>query len=81
MKSSKLGKILKVKAGFDPTAPDIYLGHTVLINKMRQFQGLGHEVTFLISDFTGMIGDPTENVTRKPLSREDVEANAKTTCG
>lgn len=77
----KAGKKLKVKAGFDPTAPDIHLGHTVLINKMRQFQDLGHEVTFLIGDFTGMIGDPTgKNITRKPLSREEVEANAKTYC-
>ena len=73
------GRPLRVKAGFDPTAPDLHLGHTVLLNKMRQFQDLGHEVTFLIGDFTGMIGDPTgKNVTRKPLSREDVEANART---
>jgi len=77
----KAGKKLKVKAGFDPTAPDIHLGHTVLINKMRQFQDLGHEVTFLIGDFTGMIGDPTgKNVTRKPLTREEVAENAKTYC-
>ena len=73
------GRPLRVKAGFDPTAPDLHLGHTVLLNKMRQFQDLGHEVTFLIGDFTGMIGDPTgKNVTRKPLTREDVEANART---
>ena len=73
------GHPLRVKAGFDPTAPDLHLGHTVLLNKMRQFQDLGHEVTFLIGDFTGMIGDPTgKNVTRKPLTREDVEANART---
>jgi len=73
------GKPLRVKAGFDPTAPDLHLGHTVLINKLRQFQELGHEVIFLIGDFTGMIGDPTgKNVTRKPLTREDVLANAVT---
>jgi len=75
----KQGKPLKIKAGFDPTAPDLHLGHTVLINKLRQFQQLGHEVIFLIGDFTGMIGDPTgKNVTRKPLSQEDVLANAET---
>ena len=75
----KQGKPLKIKAGFDPTAPDLHLGHTVLINKLRQFQQLGHEVIFLIGDFTGMIGDPTgKNVTRKPLSKEDVLANAET---
>ena len=73
------GKQLRVKAGFDPTAPDLHLGHTVLINKLRQFQVLGHEVLFLIGDFTGMIGDPTgKNVTRKPLTRDDVLANAAT---
>jgi tyrosyl-tRNA synthetase len=73
------GKPLRIKAGFDPTAPDLHLGHTVLINKMRQFQALGHEVTFLIGDFTGMIGDPTgRNATRPPLTREQVEANSKT---
>ncbi|MFN3703551.1 tyrosine--tRNA ligase [Thermomonas sp.] len=73
------GRPLRVKAGFDPTAPDLHLGHTVLLNKMRQFQDLGHQVIFLIGDFTGMIGDPTgKNVTRKPLSREDVLANAET---
>ena len=73
----KAGKPLRVKAGFDPTAPDLHLGHTVLINKLRQFQDLGHEVLFLIGDFTGMIGDPTgKNVTRKPLTREDVMENA-----
>ena len=71
------GKPLKIKAGFDPTAPDLHLGHTVLINKLRQFQDLGHEVIFLIGDFTGMIGDPTgKSVTRPPLSREDVLRNA-----
>lgn len=75
----KLGRPLRIKAGFDPTAPDLHLGHTVLLNKMRQFQDLGHQVIFLIGDFTGMIGDPTgKNVTRKPLTREDVEANART---
>jgi len=73
------GRPLRVKAGFDPTAPDLHLGHTVLLNKMRQFQDLGHQVIFLIGDFTGMIGDPTgKNVTRKPLTREDVLANAET---
>ncbi len=75
----KLGRPLRVKAGFDPTAPDLHIGHTVLLNKMRQFQDLGHQVIFLIGDFTGMIGDPTgKNVTRKPMTREDVEANART---
>lgn len=75
----KLGRPLRIKAGFDPTAPDLHLGHTVLLNKMRQFQDLGHTVIFLIGDFTGMIGDPTgKNVTRKPLTREDVLANAET---
>ena len=73
------GRPLRIKAGFDPTAPDLHIGHTVLLNKMRQFQDLGHQVIFLIGDFTGMIGDPTgKNVTRKPLTREDVEANART---
>ena len=73
------GRPLRIKAGFDPTAPDLHLGHTVLLNKMRQFQGLGHQAIFLIGDFTGMIGDPTgKNVTRKPLTREDVLANAQT---
>ncbi len=75
----RLGRPLRIKAGFDPTAPDLHLGHTVLLNKMRQFQELGHQVIFLIGDFTGMIGDPTgKNVTRKPLTREDVLANART---
>ena len=73
------GRPLRVKAGFDPTAPDLHLGHTVLINKLRQFQELGHEVLFLIGDFTGMIGDPTgKSATRKPLDREQVLANART---
>jgi len=72
------GRPLRIKAGFDPTAPDLHLGHTVLINKLRQFQDLGHEVMFLIGDFTGMIGDPTgKNVTRKPLTRDQVIENAK----
>jgi len=75
----KRGKPLRVKAGFDPTAPDIHVGHTVLINKMKQFQDLGHEVIFLIGDFTGMIGDPTgKSATRKALTREEVLENAKT---
>ncbi|MBN6104035.1 tyrosine--tRNA ligase [Xanthomonas sp. CFBP 8703] len=75
----RAGRPLRVKAGFDPTAPDLHIGHTVLLNKMRQFQQLGHQVIFLIGDFTGMIGDPTgKNVTRKPLTREDVLANART---
>lgn len=75
----RAGRPLRVKAGFDPTAPDLHLGHTVLLNKMRQFQDQGHRVIFLIGDFTGMIGDPSgKNVTRKPLSREDVLANAET---
>ena len=73
------GRPLRIKAGFDPTAPDLHLGHTVLLNKMRQFQDLGRQVIFLIGDFTGMIGDPSgKNATRKPLSREDVLANART---
>ncbi len=73
------GRPLRIKAGFDPTAPDLHLGHTVLINKLRQFQDQGHEILFLIGDFTGMIGDPTgKNVTRKPLTQEDVLANAQT---
>jgi len=73
------GRPLRVKAGFDPTAPDLHLGHTVLINKLRQFQDLGHEVMFLIGDFTGMIGDPTgKSATRPPLTRDDVIENART---
>jgi tyrosyl-tRNA synthetase len=73
------GAPLRVKAGFDPTAPDLHLGHTVLLNKMRQFQQLGHEVTFLIGDFTGLIGDPSgRNATRPPLSPEEIQANART---
>jgi len=73
------GRPLRIKAGFDPTAPDLHLGHTVLLNKMRQFQDLGHQVIFLIGDFTGMIGDPSgKNATRRPLTREDVLDNART---
>ena len=73
------GEPLRIKAGFDPTAPDLHLGHTVLINKLRQFQDLGHQVLFLIGDFTGMIGDPSgKNITRQPLTREQVLANAET---
>jgi tyrosyl-tRNA synthetase len=75
----KLGRPLVVKAGFDPTAPDLHIGHTVLINKMRQFQEFGHEVVFLIGDFTGMIGDPSgKNATRPPLSPDEIKANAET---
>ena len=75
----KTGRPLRIKAGFDPTAPDLHLGHTVLLNKLRQFQELGHQVVFLIGDFTGMIGDPTgKNATRPPLTREAVVENAKT---
>jgi len=79
IKKLERGKPLKIKAGFDPTAPDLHLGHTVLINKLRQFQDLGHEVMFLIGDFTAMIGDPTgKSATRPPLTREEVLDNAKT---
>jgi len=78
-KKLKSGRPLRIKAGFDPTAPDLHLGHTVLINKMALFQRLGHEVTFLIGDFTGLIGDPTgRNATRPPLTPADVQANAAT---
>ena len=73
------GRPLRIKAGFDPTAPDLHLGHTVLINKMHQFQELGHQVIFLIGDFTGMIGDPSgKTTTRPPLTRDDIEENAAT---
>jgi tyrosyl-tRNA synthetase len=73
----KSGKPMRIKAGFDPTAPDLHLGHTVLLNKMRQLQDMGHEVIFLIGDFTGMIGDPSgKNETRPPLTREQVQENA-----
>jgi len=79
MKKLDSGRPLRIKAGFDPTAPDLHLGHTVLINKLRQFQDLGHQVLFLIGDFTGRIGDPTgKNVTRKPLTEIEVKANAQT---
>src|SRR5882672_9379696 len=72
------GRKLRVKLGLDPTAPDLHLGHTVVINKLRHFQELGHQVQFLIGDFTGMIGDPTgKNQTRPPLSREEIQANAR----
>jgi tyrosyl-tRNA synthetase len=78
-KKLESGKTLQIKVGFDPTAPDLHIGHTVVINKMRQFQDLGHEVTFLIGDFTGMIGDPTgKSATRKPLTKEQVQENAET---
>jgi tyrosyl-tRNA synthetase len=77
--SRKTGKPLRVKAGFDPTAPDLHLGHTVLMRKLRHFQQLGHQVIFLVGDFTSLIGDPTgRNVTRKPLTREQIDANAET---
>src|SRR3989338_873450 len=73
------GKPLRIKAGFDPTAPDLHLGHTVLINKLRHFQELGHHVMFLIGDFTGLIGDPSgRNITRKPLTKEEIRRNAET---
>jgi len=78
-KSRASGKPLRVKAGFDPTAPDLHLGHTVLLRKLKHFQDLGHTVTFLIGDFTGMIGDPTgRSATRPPLSPEEIMRNAKT---
>ena len=78
-RSARTGKPLRVKVGFDPTAPDIHLGHTVVIRKMKHFQDLGHTVIFLIGDFTGLIGDPTgRNVTRPPLSPEEIAANAET---
>src|SRR5207237_8058787 len=75
----KRGRPLKIKTGFDPTAPDLHLGHSVLIQKMKQFQELGHDLFFLIGDFTARIGDPTgKNVTRKMLTEEEVKANART---
>ncbi len=78
-KKLELGRPLRIKVGFDPTAPDLHVGHTVIINKMRQFQEYGHEIVFLIGDFTGMIGDPSgKNATRPPLSREEIEINAST---
>ena len=74
-----LDRPLRIKVGFDPTAPDLHLGHTVIINKMRQFQQLGHDVVFLIGDFTGMIGDPSgKNVTRPALSEDEIKSNAAT---
>src|SRR5260370_17487781 len=77
--SLKTGKPMRVKAGFDPTAPDLHVGHTVLLRKLKHFQDLGHTVIFLIGDFTGMIGDPTgRSATRPPLTREDIERNAET---
>ena len=79
LKKLETGKPLRIKAGFDPTAPDLHLGHTVLINKLRQFQDLGHHILFLIGDFTGLIGDPTgKNATRPPLTKKEVEDNAIT---
>ena len=79
LKKLEKGLPLRVKAGFDPTAPDLHLGHTVLIQKLKHFQDLGHQVLFLIGDFTGMIGDPTgKSETRKPLTREEVLKNAET---
>src|SRR3954451_23744531 len=78
-RSFKTGKPLRVKAGFDPTAPDLHLGHTVLIRKLKHFQDMGHTVIFLIGDFTGLIGDPTgRTATRPPLTRADIERNAET---
>src|SRR5258708_34473840 len=78
-KSLKTGKPLRVKAGFDPTAPDLHLGHTVVLRKLKHSQDLGHTAIFLIGDFTGMIGDPTgRSITRPPLSREQIEQNAET---
>src|SRR5256886_5235457 len=78
-KSRQSGKPLRVKAGFDPTAPDLHLGHTVLIRKLKHFQDMGHTVIFLIGDFTGMIGDPTgRSATRPPLSVEEIACNAET---
>src|SRR6516162_1782285 len=78
-KAQKTGKPLRVKAGFDPTAPDIHVGHTVLIRKMKHFQDLGHTAIFLMGDFTGMIGDPSgRSVTRKQLTAEEVQQNAET---
>ena len=78
-RSEATGTPLRIKLGLDPTAPDIHIGHTVVLNKMRQLQDLGHQVIFLIGDFTSMIGDPSgRNVTRPPLTREQIEENAKT---
>ena len=78
-RSEQTGKPLRIKLGLDPTAPDLHLGHTVVLNKMRQLQDLGHQVIFLIGDFTSMIGDPSgRNITRPPLTKEQIEENAKT---
>src|SRR5690349_23254686 len=78
-KSFKNGKPLRVKAGFDPTAPDLHLGHTVLIRKLKHFQDMGHTVIFLIGDFTGLIGDPSgRSATRKMLTQEEIDSNAET---
>ena len=78
-RSLKTGRPLKVKAGFDPTAPDLHLGHTVLLRKMKHYQDLGHEVIFLIGDFTGLIGDPSgRSKTRPAMTREEIDANAET---
>src|SRR6266480_3157176 len=79
IQAEKKGRPLRVKAGFDPTAPDLHLGHTVLLRKMKHFQDLGHTVIFLIGDMTGIIGDPTgRNITRPPLTREEIDRNAET---
>src|SRR5215469_462330 len=79
VEAAKTGRPLRVKAGFDPTAPDLHLGHTVLLRKMKHFQDLGHTVIFLIGDMTGLIGDPTgRNITRPPLTREEIDQNAET---
>ena len=81
-RSEATGAPLRIKLGLDPTAPDLHLGHTVVLNKMRQLQDLGHQVIFLVGDFTSMIGDPSgRNTTRPPLTREQIEANAKTVSG
>src|ERR1700680_551467 len=78
-RSAKTGRPLRVKAGFDPTAPDLHVGHTVLLRKLKHFQDLGHTVIFLIGDMTGLIGDPTgRNITRPPMTREEIDANAET---
>ena len=78
-RSQQTGKPLRIKAGFDPSRPDLHLGHTVLINKLKQFQDLGHHVIFIVGDFTALIGDPTgKNETRPPLTRAEVNENAKT---
>src|SRR5450432_4521410 len=77
--AAREGRPLRIKAGFDPTAPDLHLGHTVLLRKMKHFQDLGHTVIFLIGDMTGIIGDPTgRNITRPPMTREEIDSNAET---